>query len=164
MLKTLKIVGLSLIMAGVLSVGGQGVLSVDAQAAEMDKPVAARQAVMKLRAFYLGTLGGMAKGKIAYDAKKAQSAADSLLGLSNLDGSAMWPPGSGNDKRGTKTRALPAIWSTYPAVAEKGKAQKMAEEAMAKVAGNGLAALQGAIGDVGKACGGCHKQFREKKK
>jgi len=130
----------------------------------MDKPVAARKADMKLRAFYMGQLGAMAKGKIAYDAKVAQGAANSLLTLTKLDGSRMWPMGSGNDKLGDMTRAKPEIWSTYPEIAGKGKAYKMAVENLAKVAGSGLDALKGAIGPVGKGCGGCHKPFREKKK
>ncbi len=134
------------------------------QAGPMDKPVAARKADMKLRAFYMGQLGGMAKGKIAYDAKVAQGAANSLLALTKLDGSKMWPMGSGNDKLGDMTRAKPEIWSTYPEVAGKGKAYKMAVENLAKAAGSGLDALKGAIGPVGKGCGGCHKPFREKKK
>ncbi len=133
-------------------------------AGPMDKPVAARKADMKLRAFYMGQLGAMAKGKIAYDAKVAQGAANSLLTLTKLDGSRMWPMGSGNDKLGDMTRAKPEIWSTYPEIAGKGKAYKMAVENLAKVAGSGLDALKGAIGPVGKGCGGCHKPFREKKK
>ncbi len=135
-----------------------------AQAADMDKAVSARQAVMKLRSFYLGQLGAMAKGKAPYDAKKAQSAADSLMALDKLDGSAMWLPGSGTDKLGDKTRSKPEIWSTYPDVANKSKAQKAAVANLAKVAGTGLDGLRGAIGDVGKSCGGCHKPFRTEKK
>ena len=134
------------------------------QAGPMDKAVGARKADMKLRAFYMGQLGGMAKGKIAYDAKTAQGAANSLLALTKLDGSKMWPKGSGNDMLGTKTRAMPNIWSTYPEVAGKGKAYKMAVENLVKVAGSGLDGLKGAIGPVGKGCGGCPKPFRAEKK
>ena len=155
MLKVFRNLGLALVALGILAAG--------AQAGEMDKPVAARQAVMKLRGFYMGPLGGMAKGKIAYDAKKAMAAVNSLLALEKLDGSAMWVPGSGADKLGDMTRAKPEIWSTYPEVANKGKALKVALENMAKVAGTGLDGLRAGIGDVGKACGGCHKPFRTKK-
>ena len=135
-----------------------------AQAAGMEKPVAARQAVMKLNSFYMGQLGGMAKGKLAYNAKTAQGAANGLLALAKLDTSGMWLKGSGNDKLGNKTRAKPEIWSTYPEVAKKSKALKMALENLVTVAGSGLEGLRGGIGAVGKACGGCHKPFREKKK
>ncbi|MAG97859.1 MAG: cytochrome C554 [Rhodospirillaceae bacterium] len=140
------------------------VLTGPAQAADMDKAVAARQAVMKLRSFYLGQIGAMAKAKMPYDAKKAQGAANSLLALESLDSSAMWVPGSGADKLGDKTRAKPEIWSTYPDVATKAKALKSALANLVKVAGTGLDGLRSGIGDVGKSCGGCHKPFRTDKK
>ena len=125
-----------------IAAAAMALLTGGAQAAGMEKPVAARQAVMKLNSFYMGQLGGMAK----------------------LDTSGMWLKGSGNDKLGNKTRAKPEIWSTYPEVAKKSKALKMALENLVTVAGSGLEGLRGGIGAVGKACGGCHKPFREKKK
>jgi len=157
MLKTIRNVVIAAAAMAVLAAGG-------AQAADMDKPVAARKSVMQLRSFYLGQLGAMAKGKMDYDAKKAQGAADGLLALSTIDASSMWPAGSGTDMLGTKTRAKPEIWSTYPEVANKGKALKVALEGLVKVAGTGLDGLKGGIGDVGKSCGGCHKPFRADKK
>jgi cytochrome c556 len=140
------------------------VLAGGVQAAGMEKPVAARQAVMKLNSFYMGQLGGMAKGKMAYNAKTAQGAANGLLALARLDTSGMWLKGSGNDMLGkAMTRAKPEIWSTYPEVAKKSKALKAALENLVTVAGSGIEGLRGAIGAVGKGCGGCHKPFREKK-
>lgn len=135
-----------------------------AQAGEMDKPLAARKAVMKLNGFYMGQLGAMAKSKIAYDAKTAQGAADALLALARLDTSKMWPPGSGTDKLGDITRAKPDIWAANSDVGAKAKALETALEDLVKVAGGGLGSLQGSIGAVGKTCGGCHKPFRVKKK
>lgn len=135
-----------------------------AQAGEMDKPLAARKAVMKLNGFYMGQLGGMAKGKIAYDAKTAQGAANGLLGLARLDTSKMWLPGSGNDKLGDITRAKPEIWAANSDIGAKAKALEDALAGLVNVAGGGLKGLQGGIGAVGKACGGCHKPFRAKKK
>ena len=129
----------------------------------MDKAIKARKASMQLRSFYLGTLGAMAKEKIPYDAAKAGAAADSFLSVATLDGSAMWPRGSDSTAMPDKTAAKVEIWTTYPEVATKGKAMVDAATVLAAVAGNGLAELQGAIGDVGKSCGGCHKSFRIKK-
>jgi len=157
-----KLIRNSVMALAAVAVLGAGVPAV--QAAGTDKAVSARKSVMQLRGFYLGTLGGMAKGKVAYDAKKAAGAANSLAALEQLDGSAMWPPGSGNDKLGDKTRALPEIWSTWPAIGKNSKAMKAAVANMANMAGKDLASLQGSIGAVGKACGSCHKAFRAKKK
>lgn len=126
------------------------------------KAVKARQAAMQLYAFNIGILGAMAQGKMDYDANAASAAANNLKALSVMDGSAMWPPGSGNDNKDLKTAALPTIWSTWPAVAEKGKAFATAASAMADNAGNGLDALRANIGALGKSCGGCHQDFRQK--
>jgi len=53
----------------------------------------ARQAHMKLYAFHLGTLGGMAKGEVDYDAASAQAAADSIAALSGPLTARRWLPG-----------------------------------------------------------------------
>ncbi|MBT3703193.1 MAG: cytochrome c [Alphaproteobacteria bacterium] len=156
MLKAIRNIGFAVIALAMFGA--------NAQAADFSKPVKARQATMVLKGFYMGQLAAIAKGKVPYDAKKAQSAANGLLSMATLDGSAMWPPGSGTDKLGDATRAKPEIWSTYPAVAKAGKEHVVAATNMAKVAGNGLEAVQGAIGGLGKTCGGCHKPFRTKKK
>ena len=126
----------------------------------LENAIKARKAVMQLRAYSLGQLGAMAKGEVEYDAAAATAAANNLLALANLDQSTMWPQGTDNASMPGKTRALPEIWSTYPAVVEKAKAMVTAAEAMAAAAGTDLASLQGAMGDVGKACGGCHKPFQ----
>jgi len=60
-----------------------------------------------------------------------------------------------------KTRAKVEAWTTYPEVANKHKALVDAATKLSAVAGDGLDALKGAIGPVGKSCGGCHKPFRE---
>ena len=75
----------------------------------------------------------------------------------------MWPPGSDRDS-GYKTRALAEIWSTYPKVADAGKAMAEATGALVEAAGTGVDGLKGSMGDVGKGCKGCHDDFRAKKK
>ncbi|WP_420405586.1 c-type cytochrome [Nisaea sp.] len=129
----------------------------------LEKAVEARNAQMSLYAWNLGMLGGMAKGAVEYDADKAKAAASNLAALTALSQQGMWPEGSDNFALEGKTRALPEIWTTYPAVSEKGKDLETAAARLAEVAGNGLDALKGGIGDVGKACGACHKQFRAPK-
>jgi len=133
------------------------------QAQDADRAVKARQSLMQLYAHYLGTLGGMAKGEIEYNAEAAGTAATSLAALASVDQSAMWPQGSDTEALGEKTAALPAIWTTYPAVVEKGQAFGQAAQAMAEVAGNDLDSLKAAMGDLGASCGGCHKEFRLKR-
>ena len=132
-----------------------------AVAADATKAVDARKAVKGLYSHYLGQLGAMAKGEAPYDAAVAGSAAASLAALTSLDQSRMWPQGSDNGALGDKTRALPAIWSTYPAVMDKSNALAAAVGALNEKAGTDLDGLRGAMGPVGKACGACHEDFRQ---
>ena len=127
--------------------------------------VKARQAYMQLNGFFMGQLAAIAKGQVPYEAAQATGVAKSLLALSTMDAGAMWPPGSGNDNPALagKTRALPEIWTTFPAVMEKANAMTAALEAMVEAAGTDLVSLQGAFGAVGAGCGGCHRSFRAEK-
>ena len=130
-----------------------------------DKAIKARQAMFQLYSFNIGILSGMAKEKIDYNADIAQEAAENLQAAANLGQSQFWPQGSDNETDGNaRTRALPAIWATFPAITEKADALKTATAALVPVAGNGLEALQGAIGDVGASCKGCHDDYRAEKK
>jgi len=129
-----------------------------------DKAIKARQAMFQLYSFNSGILTDMAKGKRDYDAAVATEAAENLLAAASLGQSQFWPQGSDNATDGNaKTRALPEIWSTFPAITEKADALKTAAAALAPVAGNGLDALKGAIGDVGASCKGCHDDYRAKR-
>jgi cytochrome c556 len=129
-------------------------------AGEFDWTIKARKAEMTLRAFNLGQLGAMAQGKMEYNADVAKAAAHNLKVLTTLNGMSMWPKGSDNAALGASTNALPALWENFPKVMESLKALSAAADKMADAAGKDLASLQGAMGEVGKACGSCHEQFR----
>ena len=125
--------------------------------------VKARQAHMQLNGFFMGQLAAIAKGQVPYDAAQATGVVNSLLALNTMDVGAMWPPDSDNQSLPGKTRALPEIWTTFPAIVEKSDALTKALEAMVVAAGTDLASLQGAFGAVGAGCGGCHRSFRAEK-
>ena len=127
------------------------------------KLIKARQSEMQLKSFNAGPLFGMAKGKIEYNAELAAMLANNLLLQTQLDMGRAWAEGTDNVAYEDKTRALPEIWSTYPEIAEKGKAYVKAVTELAPVAGNGLDALKSKIGALGKGCKGCHDDFREEK-
>ncbi|QIE55503.1 cytochrome c [Pikeienuella piscinae] len=132
-----------------------------AMAQDVSKAVSARQSLMKLNAHYIGQLGAMAKGEVEYDSEQAKAAAESLAAVAALDQGAMWPAGSDSDTLGEEaTEALPVIWTSYPAITENIDALADATANLAAVAGDGLEALRGGIGPVGKACGACHKEYR----
>lgn len=128
------------------------------------KAVKARQGFMQLSAFNIGTLAGMAKGQIGYDAEQAQAAADNLKLLSMMNKKAMWIPGTSNDKPELKTEALAKIWAADSEIGEKAKAYNKAAADMAAAAGQGLDALKAQLPALGKSCKGCHEEYRQKKK
>lgn len=129
-----------------------------------ENAIKARKSQMQLYAWNLGNLGAMAKGEAPYDAKAAQGFADNLNSLVNMNAGGMWPQGSDSGSLPGMTRAKAEIWTTWPAIADKSKAMKMAVAALSSEAGNGQAALGGALQKVGGSCGGCHKEFRDEKK
>lgn len=130
----------------------------DMSAEDLAKAVKARQAVMQLYAFNLGTLGNMAKGTIDYDMDAAQAAAGNLVKLASQNQMAYWPQGSAaGEVEGSK--ALPAIWENMGEVMEH--STSLIEAATAAEAATDLAGLQAAMGGIGGSCGGCHKSFRQ---
>jgi cytochrome c556 len=141
----------------VASVGAAWVVDAAAQA----KPeilVKQRQAAMTLQGKYFGPLAGMAQGKLPYDASIVQRNAGYLEVLDKMpwDG---FDPGTKN----VKSAALPAVWS------EPAKFKEAQERLQSEVArlvsvskGGDEGAVKAQIGAVGKSCGNCHENFREK--
>lgn len=149
--KTLTIAaGAATIFAGMAAADGH-----------LGKAVKARQSLMQIYAFNIGQLGAMAKGDVEFDAKVAAAAANNLMAAATMDQSAMWPQGSDSTAMKGTSNAKAEIWTTYPAVAEKGKALADAATKLAGMVGD-LDGLRAGIGAAGGACGGCHKEFREK--
>jgi len=124
--------------------------------------ITARRGYFQIMSFNAGPLFGMAKGQVEYDADAAKLYAANLQALADLDTTPMWVEGTDNEAMAGKTRALPAIWSTFPAINEKVQAYKDATAALNEAAGNGLDALRPAVANLGKSCGGCHETYRAK--
>jgi len=148
----------NIIAAGLVLTLGSLPVAVFAQA-KPDVLVKQRQAAMTLIGKYFGPLGGMAQGRVPYNAGVAARNAGYLETLSKLpwDG---FDPSTSKEKSAT----LPAAFT------DAGKFKQAAsdmEDAIAKLAaatkGGDEAAVKAAIGAVGKTCGGCHDAFREKR-
>jgi len=129
----------------------------------LEKAIKARQADMQLRSFNAGPLFGMAKGDVEYNADLARMLAGNLKLLVLFNNTRAWAKGTDNEAYPGKTAALPKIWTTYPEISEYGKKFVAAVNDLEAVAGNGQDALKSKIGALGKACKGCHDEFREKK-
>lgn len=147
-------IGASLLVLGVATAG-------DARADKnLEQMIDARQGYYQIVLHNAGKLFGMAKGDIDYNAEVAQTAANNLLTLTNLDVGSMWAPGTSKSEMPGKTRALKAIWDTWPAIGEKSGAFRAAVEGVAGSAGGGLDALRSKVGALGASCKGCHDDFR----
>lgn len=122
---------------------------------------ATRQGALKLMGFYMGPLGGMARGKIPMDA--------GLVGRNAQRIGALAPMLTDTFKLNTSefeltTEALPVIWEN-PAEFQA-KIETLVERAadLSRLAetGSSEGALKGGIGKLGQACGSCHDDFRVK--
>ena len=121
-------------------------------------PVKQRQAAMTLIGKYFGPMGGMAAGKVPYNADVVKRNAGYLDALSKMP----WD-GFGAATQDVKSRALPAVFSDTAKFKEAqdrftGEVSKL----VSTVAGGDEAAIKAQLGAVGKACGGCHENFRQK--
>ena len=128
-------------------------------AQDLPAPVQARQGQFQIMALNVGVLGGMARGNTAYDADAAQTAAENLVTMSQMNQAFHWPEGTDNMAL-DGTRALPAIWENLPDVISKWEAFGAAAQGLAAVAGTGLEPMQAALGPLGATCGACHDAYR----
>ncbi len=126
------------------------------------KAIATRQGYMKLVVWEAGPLFGMAKGDVAYDAGAASTHAANLKALSQYPYTGLFLAGTSKADRPGKTVAKPDTWQDRAKFETAFDDWRAAVAALAEVAGDGQPALAAAVGDLGKACGGCHKPFRAK--
>ncbi|HYD56096.1 MAG TPA: cytochrome c [Burkholderiales bacterium] len=118
-----------------------------------------RQAAMTLIGKYFGPLGGMAQGRVPYNQQVVQRNAAILDVLKDTP----WD-GFHESTKGVKSATLPALWDK-PAEVKQGIERFQSEVGkLAQVSKSGdEAAVKAQIGAVGKTCGGCHDNFREKR-
>lgn len=147
-------------MKRLFAVAVAATLAMPAFAQDMDPNITARKAHMSLIAYNLGVLGGMAQGRMDYDAQVAATAAANLHAYTQVDTTRMWAAGTAMGQT-EGTRLLPAAFDNMADFMARFDALEMAAANLASVAGTDLAALQGAMGGVGASCGGCHQTYRQ---
>lgn len=125
-----------------------------------ENAIEARQGMMHLRAFNLGPLVGMLKGKIPYDAAQAKNLANNLSALLDVDMRSAWMPGTSNKAYPDATEALPGIWAADSKLVEHHQALVDAVAKLAPVAGDGMEALAPAVKNVAQSCKGCHDDYK----
>jgi cytochrome c556 len=118
-----------------------------------------RHAVFTMLSANMGPLGGMAKGKVPFDAKIVEKNATRINQLSY-----MIDDFTRTDTRAykVKTDALPEVWTKRKAFEKRINDLSLASAKLVKVSTSGdKAAIKAAIGGVGKTCGGCHDDFKK---
>ena len=148
----------NIVAFGIVFALGAG-LSLHAQAqAKPDVMVKQRQAVMTLQGKYFGPLVAVAQGKAPYNAAAVQRNAGFLDNLSRMAWDTFDP-----STKDEKTRALPAIYENNAKFKEY--ASRLENETSKLVTlsrGGDEAAVKAQIGAIGKVCGACHDDFRQK--
>lgn len=136
-------------------------LVISATAAAQAKPeqlVKQRQAAMTLQGKYFGPLGAMAQGKAPYNAELVRNNAAFLDVLAKMP----WD-GFAASTKDVKSAALPAVFTDTAKFKEAQDRLQSEISKLVSVSKSGdEAAVKAQLGAVGKSCGGCHENFREK--
>jgi cytochrome c556 len=149
-----------ILLAGLALALGVGLSQTAFSQVKPEIMVKQRQAAMTLQGKYFGPLAGMAHGKVPYNADTVAFNSAMLDALSRMPWDGFAPASKGAT---VKTAALPAIWSEPAKFQEAQDNLHKAVSALVAVSrGGDEAAQKAAIGAVGKTCGGCHQNFREK--
>ncbi len=120
-----------------------------------------RQSAMTLQGKYFGPLAGMAQGKVPYNAEVVARNAAYLDVLDKMPWDGFTE--STKDLKDVKTAALPAIWNEPAKFKEAQERLQSEVSRLVSVSRSGdEAAVKAQIGAVGKSCGGCHENFRQK--
>lgn len=128
-----------------------------AQFAKPEDAIKYRKAGMTMMAAHFGRVAAMANGRVPFDAKVAAENVEIATALSKLPYAGFM---AGTDKGDTK--AKPEIWTD----ADKFRTAiaRMQDEMVklnAAAKGGNIDAIKAAAGEVGKACKGCHDDFRK---
>lgn len=158
-MRLLAKIGVAACCATVLSVASAQTAppTPEEQAAEM---TATRQGLFKLMGFNMDPMAAMLRKRIPYDAAHVQKSAARIEALApmipdlfKLD----------TTKFQVKTKAREGIWKSQADFAAKADELAKAAAALSAAAkGGDQGATFKAIGAVGKACGNCHDNFRDK--
>jgi cytochrome c556 len=128
---------------------------------QAQQAIETRQGVLKVMGFYMAPLGGMLKNKVPFDAAVATKSATHIAQLGG-----MIPDVFVFDTRkttGVKTKAQDGIWTNTADFDAKADDLVKAATALTDAAKSGdKGATLKAAGAVGKACGACHDNFRNK--
>lgn len=117
-----------------------------------------RQAVMTLQGKYFGPMAAMAQGKAPYNAEVVKRNSAFLDNLTRM----AWD-GFDPSTKDVKSATLPATYEQQAKFKEAAARLENEAHKLYEVAQRGdEAAVKAQIGAVGKSCGACHNDFRQK--
>lgn len=128
---------------------------------QAEQAVLTRQGLLKVMGFYMAPLGGMLKNKVPFDAAAAGKSATHIeqLGTMLPDVFAF----DTRNKTSAKTKAQDGIWTNTADFNAKADDLVKAAAALVEASKSGeKGATLKAAGAVGKACGACHDNYRNK--
>ncbi len=144
------------VMFGLLAMGVLGAPAVAADDAA--NVIKYRQKVMSAVGAHMGSIGAVLKGEVSFTGHVADHAR--ALQATSMMAADIFPAGSGAGE----TRAMAKIWDNWAEFEKAIKAFQVATGALVAAADSGdMAAVGAAMGNLGNACGGCHKPFRKPK-
>lgn len=116
-----------------------------------------RQAAMTLQGKYFGPMAAMAQGKAPFQADVVAYNTSLLNALSRM-------PWDGFDAstKDVKSAALPEIWSDPAKFKQAQDTFQNAVQDLVRASTGNDDSMKAAILGVGKTCGGCHQNFRQK--
>lgn len=119
-----------------------------------------RQSLFSLMGSNMGPLGGMARGKMPFDAKKIEKHAMRINQLSLMIGDYLKADTSAHK---VETEALNKIWQQPEEFSTSITKLTKASANLQKLAMSGAdeKAIKKAISGVGRSCGGCHDNFKK---
>jgi cytochrome c556 len=147
-----------LLLAGLALALGSGYTLTAFSQVKPEQLVKQRQAAMTLQSKYFGPMAAMAQGKAPYRADVVAYNASLLNALSRMP----WD-GFAESTKDVKSATLPAAFSDPDKLKAAADRFQNAVQSLVKASqGGDEAATKAAIGGVGKTCGGCHNDFRQK--
>lgn len=148
-----------IVISSILAALGLSVACIAQAQVKPETLVKQRQAVMTLQGKYFGPIAAMAQGKVPFNAAVIVRNAGFLDALDRM----AWD-GFDPSTKGEKSRALPEIYSDAAKFkAAQDELQANVTKLLAASKASDEAATKAAIGAIGKACGSCHDDFREKR-
>ncbi|WP_353235631.1 cytochrome c [Diaphorobacter ruginosibacter] len=149
----------ALAMVTALSAGALLSMPASAQFAKPEDAIKYRQGSLFVLGQHFSRLGGMAQGKIPFDAKAAQENADVVAYMAKLPWAGFGP----GTEKGAPNKSKPDIWlepEKFKEHADKFEAESAKLAAAAKT--GTLEALKAAFGPTANTCKSCHDAYRSK--